>query len=233
MVPEVRVGLLLHFFQPWWQFPAVLHRIVNQCYRPILKIVNSSDGFCFTANVNISLLELLDNNFSDVVAGFKEAAEKGRIELMGSPAQHPILPLIPEFLQRAQVQADKKDKEKRFSLKQNCRGFFLPEMAFSREVIGLMKEFGYRWSVTDDEPFRAIHGYVPCDSIIILNGFKVYMRSSLWSNRISSGNFSFSDIKLFVSSICLIMGSHSGHFSLLAQLDERQNWLPSRSLKIV
>lgn len=190
-----KIALLFHFYQPWWQFPSVLHKIVNQCYRPILELVNSSDRFCFTANVNLSLLELLDNSFPDVVAGFREAAEKGRIELMGSPAQHSIFPLIPEFLQRAQIQADKEGKEKRFVLKQNCKGFYLPEMAFSRNDIGLMREFGYRWSVTDDEPFRAIHGSVPCDNIVIMNGFKTYMRSSLWSNLISSGNFSFTDIK--------------------------------------
>jgi predicted glycosyl hydrolase (DUF1957 family) len=194
-VENLKIGLLLHFYQPWWQFPAALHKITNQCYRPILRLVNSSDRFCFTANVNLSLLELLDNNFPDVIEGFRKAAEKGKIELMSSPAQHPIFPLIPEFLQRAQIQNDQEDKEKRFALKQNCKGFYFPEMAFSRNDIGLMKEFGYRWSVTDDEPFRAIHGSVPYDNIVIMNGFKTYMRSSLWSNLISSGNFSFADIK--------------------------------------
>lgn len=192
---NLKIGLLIHFYQPWWQFPSVLHKIVNQCYRPILKLVNSSDRFCFTANVNLSLLEILDDSFPDVVFNFKEVVQKERIELMGSPAQHPIFPLIPEFLKRAQIQADKKDKEKRFAIKQNCTGFYLPEMGFSRNDIGLMKELGYRWSVIDDEPFRAIHSSVPFDGIIILNGFKVYMRSSLWSNLISSGNFSFADIK--------------------------------------
>lgn len=172
-----------------------MHKIVNQCYRPILKLVNSSDRFCFTANINLSLLELLEDSFPDVIAGFREAVEKGRIELMGSPAQHPIFPLIPEFLQRAQLQADNEIKESHFAIKSNCKGLYLPEMAFSRNDIGVMKDLGYRWSVTDDEPFRAIHGYVPFDGIITLNGFKTYMRSGLWSNLISSGNFSFADIE--------------------------------------
>ena len=120
---NLKIGLLLHFYQPWWQSPAILHKIVNQCYRPILELVNSSDRFCFTANINLSLLELLDNSFTDVIEGFREAVEKGKIELMGSPAHHPILPLIPEFLQRAQIQADKEDKQKRFGLKPNSKGF--------------------------------------------------------------------------------------------------------------
>ena len=194
---NLKIGLLLHFYQPWWQFPAVLHKIANQCYRPILELVSGSDGFCFTANVNLSLLELLDNNFPDIVAGFREAAEKGKIELMGSPAQHPILPLIPEFLQRAQIQADKEDKEKRFGLKPNCKGFYLPEMAFASKNIGLLKDYGYRWTVIDDKVFGAKNppGSVPFGHIITYNGFKIFMRSRLWSNTISFDHPSFDDLR--------------------------------------
>ncbi|MFH2003275.1 MAG: hypothetical protein ABIK27_00780 [Bacteroidota bacterium] len=198
---NLKVALLLHFYQPWWQFPDVLHKIVDQCYRPILGLVNNLDGFCFTANINLSLLELLDNDFPDVVAGFRKAAEKGKIELMGSTAQHPILPLIPEFLQRAQIRTDKEEKENKFNIRQNCRGFYLPEMAFSGNIVGLMEELGYGWSVMDDEPFMAKYGYAPFDHIITLNSFKLYMRSHLWSHGkdghpgIASGRLSFPDFK--------------------------------------
>ena len=99
---NLKIGFLLHFYQPWWQYPAVLRKISDQCYRPILKLVNDTDGFCFSANINLSLLDLLENGFSDIRSGFKDAAKMGKIELMSSPAQHPIFPLIPEFLQRAQ-----------------------------------------------------------------------------------------------------------------------------------
>lgn len=192
---NLKIGLLLHFYQPWWQFPAVLQKIANQCYEPILRLINRTDGFCFTANINLSLLELLESNFSDVITGFREAANKGKLELMGSPAQHPIFPLIPEFLQRAQIEDDEKRKESQFGLKRNCRGFYLPEMAFSRNNLGLLKQYEYRWSVIDDEPFRSVHGYVPFDHIITWNGFRTYMRSNLWSNRISSCRYSFNDIR--------------------------------------
>jgi len=196
-VENLKVGFLLHFYQPWWQFPAVLQKISDQCYRPILRLLNDISGFCFTANVNLSLLELLENEFPDIRAGFREAAESGRIELMGSPAQHPILPLIPEILQKAQIEDDEKSKECKFNLKRNCRGFYLPEMAFSKNDVGLLKNFGYKWTVIDDEPFATIYGSgsVPFNHIITWNGFRLYMRSGLWSNTISSGKYSFNDIK--------------------------------------
>jgi len=191
-----KIGLLLHFYQPWWQFPTVLHQISNQCYRPILRLVNEIDGFCFTANVNLSLLELLDNSLSDVKSGFKDAVEMGKIELMGSPAQHPILPLIPEFLQRAQIEEDEKRKESQFDIKRNCRGFFLPEMAFARKDIGLLKECGYRWTVIDDKLFGAKNpSAVPYNHIITHEGFKIFMRSRLWSNIISFDHSTFDEFK--------------------------------------
>jgi len=198
-VENLKIGFLLHFYQPWWQrqFPAVLRKISDQSYRPILRLLNDIDGFCFTANINLSLLELLENDFSDVRSGFKDAVDGGKIELTGSPAQHPILPLIPEFLQRAQIEDDGKRKESQFGIKRNCRGFYLPEMAFRRSDVGLLKELGYKWTVIDDEPFVAVYGSasVPFNHMIVWNGFKTYMRSGLWSNKISSGKYSFYDIK--------------------------------------
>lgn len=194
---NLKVGFLLNFYQPWWQFPAVIHKISDQCYRPILQLVNNNGNFCFSANINLSLLEHLENGFSDVKDGFREAVERGKIELMGSPAQHPILPLIPEVVQRAQIEEDIKCKKSRFGIERNCQGFYLPELAFSRSDTGMLKSEGYKWTIADDEPFASIYGpgSVPFNHIIIRNDFKVYMRSGLWSNRISSGHYSFYDTK--------------------------------------
>jgi len=196
---NLKICLLLHFYQPWWQFLAVLEKIVNQCYRPLLEIIRNSENFCFTLNVNAVLLELLEQHgFHDVVSGFREAAKAGKIELVGSTYQHPIFPLIPEKVKRAQIEEDQHIKESRFSIKRNCKGFFLPEMAFHRRDISLLRSYSYRWSVMDDVPFTAINNYAPFDHIILLNGFKMYMRSGYWSNIISSGRYSFSDIKSMI-----------------------------------
>src|SRR3989338_8183698 len=104
MLDNLRLPFLLHFYHPWWQYGVTLEKIVNQCYRPILKLVRETEGFCFTANINLCLLEQLESRFSDVVSGFKEAVEAGRIELVGSTAHHPIFPLLPSNLQLAHLQ---------------------------------------------------------------------------------------------------------------------------------
>ena len=95
------------------------------------------------------------------------------------------------------MEEDEKRKEAEFSIRRNCRGFYLPEMAFPRSDTKLLKDSGYRWTVIDDEAFVVIFNSasVPFDHIITWNGFKTYMRSGLWSNRISSGNYSLSEIQ--------------------------------------
>lgn len=194
---NLKIGLLLHFYQPWWQFPTVLRQIVDQCYRPIIKLLNDIDGFCFTANVNLSLLDhFIEKDFSDLVIGFREAVNDGKIELMGSPAQHPIMPLIPEFLQRAQIEEDENRKKNQFGIKRNSQGFYLPEMAFTRKDIGLLRDYGYRWTVIDDKIFGVKNpGSVPFNHIITYEGFKVFMRSRTWGNFISFDHPDFNEFR--------------------------------------
>ncbi len=194
---RLRIALLLHFYQPWWQFPWIIKKIVNECYGPILELVDELDCFCFTANINLSLLNHLEKDYPDVVEGFKRAVQNGRIELTGSTAQHPIMPLVPDFVQRAQIAEDHHGKIELFEIKRNCQGFFFPEMAFSASCIELLKSCGYQWTVIDDEPFIATYGRnsAPFNSVINCRDFKVLMRSNYWSNIISNGKSSFDEIK--------------------------------------
>ena len=194
---RLKIAPLFHLYQPWFQPPWMIRKITNECYRPILRLIEEFDCFCFTININLSLLNHLEGDYPDVVEGFKRAIWSDKLELMGSTAQHPIMPLIPEFMQRAQIEEDRAQKESRFELRPNCSGVFLPEMAFSTKCIELLKDHGYQWTVTDDEPFVAVYGKnsVPFNSIVSWDGFKVFMRSNYWSNMISSGRYSFADVK--------------------------------------
>lgn len=192
---NLKVCLLLHFYQPWWQFPATLRKISSQCYKPILRLVTETGHFCFTANINLSLLQLFERESPDLVEEFGSAIKSGKIELMNSSAQHPIFPLIPEEVQIAHIEEDRRRKHDTFGLESACSGFYFPELAFSQAHIKLLTNYGYQWSILDDEPFRVAYGYVPFDHISVSGGFKLYLRSNLWSNRVSSGQYSWQDIK--------------------------------------
>lgn len=193
---NLKLVLFLHWYQPWWQFQEVIEKISRECYEPTLGLIEEIDGFCFTININLSLLEHLKQYRPDIVERLKNAVRAGKLELVASTAHHPIMPLISESVQRAQMEEDLRKKEEHFGIKHSCRGFFLPEMAFSPNLIELLKSYNYEWTVTDDVPFVAHYGKnsIPFNKIVSLKGFKVFMRSSYWSNMISSGKFSFWDI---------------------------------------
>lgn len=198
---NLKIGLLLHFYQPYWQFPHVLAKIVNECYRPVLSLVKKTPGFCFSANMNYSLLELLDRDFGkelgchildhtflDVIEGFRRAVENGKIELLGSTAYHPIMPLVPKNLQMVEMIADIQLKRALWGIKKNCNGIFLPEMAFSQNILPNLKACEYKWTVLDDEVFRIEYrNQVPYNRIVSLQGFKIFLRSNHWSNKIAHG----------------------------------------------
>ncbi len=199
---NLKIALCLHWYQPWWQFPHIIEKICRECYEPILSLIEEIDGFSFSANINLSLLEHLEKYRPDILERFKNAVQAGKLELVASTAQHPILPLIPESVQRLQIEQDIKLKEEHFGIKHNCGGFFLPEMAFSPNLIELLKSYKCEWTITDDVPFGAHYGRnsVPFNKIVSLKGFKVFMRSNHWSNMISSGKYSFWDIKNMMES---------------------------------
>ena len=191
MVPEVRVGFLLHFFQPWWQFPDVLARINEECYRPVFELVEKSAGnFVFTANVHATLLDYWARHDRETLGRLRSAVALGKIELMGGAGEHPILPLIPRREAIRQIARDAGAKLAH-DVQINSRGFFFPEMAHSSEVLELARELGYGWTVLQDNslPFSP-----PFNYITEARGMNVFLRSAHWSRYIWDAHLGFYDV---------------------------------------
>lgn len=189
----IKVGLLLHFYQPWWQFNGTLSRIVDECYRPILQWVNDRPGFAFSANFNWSLIELLDRNgYSDVIGLLKSAVVDGKIELFGTAAHHPILPLLaPAEIQR-QIVFDGERKAGLGIPASTCGGFYLPEYAFKAKNMSVLRRAGCVFTIADDALFAAQHnGCVPFDRVPVVDGVSVFLRSRNWGNALSFGEYDF------------------------------------------
>jgi alpha-amylase/alpha-mannosidase (GH57 family) len=77
------------------------------------------------------------------------------IDILGTAFYYPILPLIPE--------ADRADHLTRWQAsashlfwRENFPGFWPPEMAFSMELIPLLKQMGYRYVLVDSEHVRPL-----------------------------------------------------------------------------
>jgi len=141
-------ALLLHFYQPPTQVPSVLRRICDESYRPLVRLFKEHPSARVTVNVSGSLTEMLaDQGAEDVIAGLRDLAERGQIEFVGSGKYHPILPLIPPDEARRQVVLNYQTNRTYFGESYAPRGFFPPEMCYSRSIVEPILETGYRWVI--------------------------------------------------------------------------------------
>jgi predicted glycosyl hydrolase (DUF1957 family) len=184
----IHLGLLLHCYQPWWQFEGVLEKICVECYRPLFDLVNAHDGKHLTLNVQWALVEQLEKDGAgDVLSSIKKALADDKIELVSTAAYHPILPLISSEMAERQILCDIEMKRE-WGIEASGKGFYLSELAYDPAVISTLKKFGAEWTLTDDVPFVAKFGGVPFDRIVAPDDLGVFLRSNWWSGLITGEN---------------------------------------------
>ena len=92
----MKVGFVLHLYQPPTQSESVLRQVASECYLPLVKLIKERRDFNLTLNIPLSLVELMDKyGYSDWIVDIKELVKAERVELVGSSAYHAILSLAP------------------------------------------------------------------------------------------------------------------------------------------
>lgn len=187
MVPNSRsmisLGFLLHFHQPPDRFDDMLHRVAEESYRPLLAALEGREAARFTVNLNWCLTEKwLDRGLEDCLERLRHLVGEGRVELTGSAAYHPILPLIPPQEIKRQVQLNAQRHREIFSGWEPA-GFFPPELAFGHELPPLLVDLGYRWCLAEDVPYTCLHDTPPYDFVPVCADLPVLLRSSMWSSK--------------------------------------------------
>jgi alpha-amylase/alpha-mannosidase (GH57 family) len=107
-------------------------------------------------NLSGTLLETLSNpSFQERVYGVVKCGEllwflqnRRIFEVLGSAYYHPVLPLIPAA-DREEHLARWIGIAKHLLWRTDFQGFWPPEMAFSMELIPLLRKFGYRYVLVD------------------------------------------------------------------------------------
>jgi hypothetical protein len=181
---------LLHFYQPSNQAHWVLKKVCNESYRPLVQLFRDLPHAKVTINISASLTELLDEHgMSDVIDGLRDLAEKGRVEFTGSARYHPILPLISQDEMLRQIVQNYQTNRHFFGHSYSPRGFFPPEMAYSRDILKPVTETGHNWIIVSGIacpvawPKNIVHN-------VLFDGQKlaVFFRDDIVSNRISFRN---------------------------------------------
>jgi len=126
------------------------------------RIPRSLWGVEEVAKVHLSLsgtlLETLnDPEFQQRVYGIIDCGSllwhfqnQGLFEILGTGYYHPVLPLIPEA-DRHQHLRRWLDIARHVLWRPHFQGFWLPEMAFSMELIPLLRSFGYQYVLVDSK----------------------------------------------------------------------------------
>lgn len=177
----------LHFYQPPTQFHAILEKVSNESYRPLLRMLREHPSARLTINICGVLTEMLkEQGGEDIIGLIKELAVNGQIEFVDSAKYHAILPLMPQEEMRRQIELNRKTNSFFFKDAYKVQGFFPPEMCYSDKLATLLNNMGYTWILVSG---IACQDKWPLDVIYkIPFGLNVFYRDDILSNKISFHN---------------------------------------------
>ncbi len=141
----------LHIYQPPTLEKELLVRITQEAYLNIIKILKQNPKHKITLNITACLTEYLNQvGFTKLIDDIKFLAQRGQIELTGSAAFHPLLPLLPDKEIIRQIKVNDEINKKYFGTAYHPQGFYLPEMAYSTKVARIIKRLGFKWIILDE-----------------------------------------------------------------------------------
>lgn len=181
----------LHIYQPPTQKPFWIHKITAESYRPVLRQLKTFPDAKLTLNVNGILLDHFHKyGEGDIIEMIGELLESGQLELTGSAKYHPLLPFLPESEAVRQIELHRATLREYFGDLCEPRGFFPPEMGFTRKVAEVASSLGYEWIIIDELAHSGGKTAVDYSKIYEVEGlenFKVYFRERRMSWILLSG----------------------------------------------
>lgn len=186
----------LHIYQPPAQKPYWVKKIAQESYRKLTAgLLNNSEAK-ITLNVNAVLLELFDaHGCDDILNDLRTLGERKQIEFTGSAKYHPFLPLMPEREIKRQITLNTETCKQFLGDAYQPRGFFSPEMGYSRSVADIVARMEFEWMIVDELAFAKDVGSLSYDTIYTVAGlddFAVFFRDRATSFRILSADVSMS-----------------------------------------
>ena len=141
----------LHLYQPVHTDAHIIKEATEMSYWRLVRALEEHPRTKFTLNISGCLfLRWEELGYSDLIKRIGGLVERGQVELTGSAAYHPLLPLIPEEEVIKQIKENEEILKKHFGADFKPKGFFLPEMAYGSSVAKIVKDLGYEWLILDE-----------------------------------------------------------------------------------
>jgi alpha-amylase/alpha-mannosidase (GH57 family) len=151
---------------------------------------------------------------SDVIAGMRDLCEKGCLEFTDSAKYHAILPLIGQDEMLRQIVLNNQTNKQFFGDCYSPKGFFPPEMAYSRDIVKPVLETGHKWIIMSgvacpvDWPSNAVHSIVAGRQKLV-----AFFRDDILSNKVS---FRDLDAAGFLEQLRQLKGNHKDIYVITA-----------------
>ncbi len=172
----------LHLYQPPTQTKEIVDQIVKESYAFIPQLMRQYPHLRLTMNFSGSLLELMEaHGYHKILNEYREFVETGRIELVGSAMYHPILTFFSDEEIRRQITLHTEISQRIFGNAYKPKGFYIPEMAYSKKVADIIYSLGFEWTILDEIHISKCKPDNSVRYVIAHNGLRVLFRDRSFS----------------------------------------------------
>jgi 4-alpha-glucanotransferase len=152
-VEPIRFAFGVHDHQPVGNFDHVIEQHVREAYRPFLERLTERGFLPITLHVSgplLAWLEAHDRPFLDFVG---RLAADGKIELLLSGYDEPILASLPRADRVEQVERMREELRRLFGSGIRLEGLWLTERVWEPDLAADLAEAGVRYCLVDDRHF--------------------------------------------------------------------------------
>ncbi len=141
----------IHCHQPIGNFDFVFEKSYERAYKPFFEILKEFPEIKIVVHFSGPLIDWFEKNKPDFLEFLKKLIENGQIEILGGGYYEPILPVIPEKDQVAQLKLMKKRCKEIFQVLPE--GAWIAERVWEPNLPFVLNKTGYKAIFLDDFHF--------------------------------------------------------------------------------
>lgn len=147
----INLVMALHCHQPIGNFDKVFEQAHEECYRPVLDLLDRHPGIKAGMHFSGCLLEWLEENKSGTIDMLAAMVDRGQLEMLSGGFYEPLLATIPEDDARGQVEMLNEYIERRMGRRPT--GFWLTERIWDPGLPLVLHGTGMEYTIVDDTHF--------------------------------------------------------------------------------